>query len=123
MSNDFEPKKSLWFQHLANFSEVLTYFAGGLAGSFAVLWVPELGWFVVIAYLSLISYFLATKVNTTVFWLRIGALFVALLIGFKELFLLFPVHSVVGVLLLVAIAFLLNLIQRAIVGGASEAQQ
>jgi hypothetical protein len=111
----FEPKKSLHFQHLANFSEVLLYFSGSLAGCFLALLVHELVWLQIAIYLLMITYFIAIATPVKIFWLRLGAMVFALALGFKELIPLFMMQSVLVFVILAVVLFIVLLLQRRLI--------
>lgn len=109
MAKEFEQKRSWYFQHLTNLSEILLFFAIGIGSAFIPFYDTELLWIVAVGYLLVIAYFIVTSVPLKVFWLRVGGMVIGLVLGAKELMVIYPIHSALALLLLGALVFGIHL--------------
>lgn len=83
-------------RRLANLSELLLFFAGGLAVCFLVQVFPQMLLFLVLCYLGIIGYiFMDRGEDKRPAYLRTAALGFALIGGFWDVFALFPLQIAV----------------------------
>jgi predicted membrane protein len=87
-------------RRLANLSELILFFSGGLAVCFLVQVFPQMFVFLVLVYLAAIGYlFVDSAEDKRPFWLRVAALGFALIGGFWDVFVLFPLQVTVWLVL------------------------
>ncbi len=83
-------------RRLANLSELLLFFSGGLAVCFLVQVFPQMFLFLVLCYLGIIGYiFMDRGSDKRPAYLRTAALGFALIGGFWDVFMLFPLQVAV----------------------------
>lgn len=86
-------------RQIANLSELILFFSGGLAVCFLVQAFPMMFLFQLVLYLVLIGYlYVDAGEDKRPFWLRTAALGLALLGGYWDLLLLFPLQVAVWLL-------------------------
>lgn len=98
-------------RRLANLSELILFFSGGLAVCFLVQVFPQMFIFLVLCYLAIIGYiFIDRGEDKRPAYLRTAALGFALIGGFWDIFVLFPLQVAVWLCVGAAAALVLILV-------------